>query len=785
MRAALRAVEESRAIDPVSPDSWLAEVPIRIRARQFSEALAAADRATAIAPSSAEALYLRGTVLHSRGESKGALSAYDRAITLQPGHTEALVSRAGLLLDLGKRAEAARDVAELLRSAPTEPRGRYLEALIAEFEGNSAAVKTALNEITSLLDPVPIEFLRYRPQILMLGGMSHYGLGQTEKAKPYFEAVQRQQPQGPASKLLAQIYIGEKNIDRAIESLEAYLKGQPRDAQAVQLLASAHMAQGRHARATQLMQEALRAQDLPALHTTLGMSLLGGGKYVDAVATLEGALRKDPRQIAAGVALANIYLQSGQPSKALPVAEALLKQKPKDPGLLNLVGSARAAAGNAAGARLAFEDAVKGDAAFMSPQVNLARLDIEARNYDAAGARLNTVLRAEDRNVDAMMELARVHELRGQNAEAQRWFEKADDHSGATTVSSGIALIDFHLRQRRPDAALEASRRIAGKAPDTVPVLVALARVALANGDTTGARANLTRAATAASYNPSLLVQIALLQLDAGHLAGAAYSAEKALSERPDFLPALALLTDIDVRQGDLAKAEQRARAVLARNPRTGVGHALLGDIAAARKQLPAAIESYRRAHQADQSTESLLRLFGALGGSDPAAALRLAEQWLKTRPRDFAVHRALGDAHARQGNLSEARASYEALLRLRSDDAEALNNLANLQLLQGDVPAAVRSAEQAMRLQPGTPHIIGTAGWAAFKAGQIDRSLQLLRDARLRDPNNPDTRFFLSNVLASVGRKTEAREELEVALRGGRDFASAKEAEKLLATLK
>lgn len=785
MRAALKAVEESRAIDGSSVDSWLAEVPIRIRARQLPEAMAAAERAVALSPASAEALYLRGTVLHTRGETKAALAAYDQALAAQAGHTEALVSRAGLLLDLGRRGDAARDVAKLLRGSPSEPRGRYLQALLAELDGNPTGVKAALNEITGLLDPVPIEFLRYRPQTLMLGGMAHYGLGQLEKARPYFEAVQRQQPQSAASKLLAQIYIGEKNIDRAIESLEAYLKGQPRDMQALQLLASAHMAQGRYARATQLMQDALRVQDAPSLHLTLGMSLLGGGKYVDAVAALETALRKDRSQVAAGTALTNIYLQSGQPAKALPVAEALLKQRPKDPGLLNLVGTARAATGNLAGARTAFEEATKADAAFTPPQINLARLEIDARAYDAAAARLTAVLRTEDRNIDAMLELARLHELRGQSADAQRWFEKADDHSSAGNFNAGIALIDFHLRHRRPDAAREASRRIAGKAPDAVPVLLTLARVALASGDTTGARANLSRAATAASYNPSVLVQIALLQLQAGHVAGAAYSADKALNERPDFLPALALMTDIDVRQGELVKAEQRARGIVAKQPRSGIGHALLGDIAMARKQLPAAVDHYRRAHQLDQSSESLLRLFGVLAGSDPPAALRVAEQWLKVNPRDAAVHRALGDAYARQNNLPAARASYLALLGLRPDDAEVLNNLANLQLLLGDVAAALKSADRALQLQPGTPHIIGTAGWAAFKAGQTDRSLQLLRDARLRDPNNPDTRYFLSSVLASVGRRNEAREELEVALRGGRDFASAKEAERLLATLK
>jgi len=38
--------------------------------------------------------------------------------------------------------------------------------------------------------------------------------------------------------------------------------------------------------------------------------------------------------------------------------------------------------------------------------------------------------------------------------------------------------------------------------------------------------------------------------------------------------------------------------------------------------------------------------------------------------------------------------------------------------------------------------------------------------------------------VLASTGRNTEAREELEAAMRGGEKFASAKDAEQLLRAL-
>ena len=74
-------------------------------------------------------------------------------------------------------------------------------------------------------------------------------LGEKAKAKPYLEALQRVQGATGASKLLAQIHLQEGSIERAISVLEAYLKIEPADGQAMTLLASSLMAQGRNARA--------------------------------------------------------------------------------------------------------------------------------------------------------------------------------------------------------------------------------------------------------------------------------------------------------------------------------------------------------------------------------------------------------------------------------------------------------------------------------------------------------------------------------------------------------
>jgi putative PEP-CTERM system TPR-repeat lipoprotein len=782
-RLALQLLEKSREVDPSSPDSWLAEAKLRIRQGQPREAQAAGDKALSLAPGQAMPLYVRGTVSHAQGDLKGALSFYDKALQASPEHVEALVSRAGLLLDLNRLADAARDVEALLKAEPNDARGFYLSALLAERNGRAADAKAALSRVTALLDPIPIEMLRYRPQLLMMGGLAHFSLGGTEKAKPYLEGVLRDQPGSPAAKVLARIHLQENNADRAIEALESYRRQHPRDAQATLLLASAHMAQGRHARAISLLQTAQQQDARPEFQQALGMAFMNSGQLQNALAELEAAYKRNPKSSATGTALAALYLQLGQPAKAVAVAEQLNKGAKEQPGLLFLLGKARLEAGDPKGARTALEAAAKADPRFLDPQVELAKIELQSGATAAAEARLSAALERDPKHVGLLSLIGQVMTRQGRLDDAQRWFEKADDHSGADVIDHGMRLVEFHLAQGQVDRAREAMKRVTAKAPDAPRVLVMQARIELAAGDPRSAKSLLSRASTAVSQDAGPLVAIAELQLAADDAAGAAHSAGKALKQAPQLVPAQVVLARADILQGNLTAAEQRARELTARLPKAGIGPSLLGEVAVARKQDAAATSAFRRAYELDNNQASLLQLFAHLARTQPADAVRTAEQWLKKHPQDLVVMRSLADAQARSADWPGARKSYETLLKSRADDAEVLNNLANVLLAQKD-PAALKTAERAYALKPAAAHIISTLGWAAHKAGQSDRALQLLRDARLRNPDSAETRYYLGAALAALGRNGEAKAELTAAVKSGRPFNGQKDAQALLNTL-
>lgn len=783
---ALKAIEEARAIDRDAPESWLAEVPLRLRARQLKEAALAADMALKLAPSSAEAQYQHGTVLHMRGDIAGATADYTKALSLDADHLESRLSRAAIHFDARRDAEANADIDAIRKRFPKEPRAAYLRALLAERNGDRVAAKAALGEVVALLDPVPIDFIKHRPQILLLAGLAHYGLEEFGKAKPFLELVLRGMPASPVSKLVARIAMQEKEPDRAIAVLEPYLRSSPSDSQALVQLAAAHIAKGRPGKASQLMQDALKAKEAPAYQTVLGIAMLRGGDPATAKDQLLAAFKKDPRQAQAGMTLVALLLKEGQPTQAATIAEQLLRQQPANSAFLTLAGVAKAEAGDYGVARRHFEAALAADAKLMTPRLGLARLDIASRSFESASRRLKAILKDDERNTEAMYDMAALQERLGKIDDAKLWLQRAAEASGKVDTQSNVALVELNLRARNLPAAMDAAKLLLAKQPEDVQALSTYAKVQLASGDIAGARQTLVSASRRAAFDTDQQTQVAAMQLTADDLAGAAYSLDKALSSQPDALTANGLMTEVDIRRKEFGKAEARAKRIVQLKPGLALGHQLLGDIAGARGQPAAALDAYRQAFKLQPASATALPLMRLLSSQDKTAELRTtAERWLKTNPNDMAVHRLLGDHFARHGDFAGARAIYEAAAKLPSRDAELLNNLANVHLQLGAFKAARDVAQQALTLAPNNPLVIDTLGWALHNAGESEAALQKLRDARLRAPNNPEIRYHLAVALAKGGKKGEARDELAVALRDNPHFESRNAAKALFDTLK
>lgn len=826
--AALRHIAAARALDSTHPASWLAEARLHLRSGQPEQAAAAADKALSLAATSATALATRADVALAMGNRAAALEMYGRAITAEPASPaahEARMVQAGLQLETSTdqplSPAAVNAIEQLAKTHPGDPRTKFLAALLAQRQGRAQDAQQALAAVAQTLLRVPPEALRNRPQLLMMGALAHLGLGETDNARVHLLAAQvTPASAAPASRLLALSYLADNNLERAITVLEAHLQKRPADQQALLMLAGTQLALGRHTKAINLLQDTLARQDSPAVRGMLAAGHTSTGGLLPAQTELALALKATPAHSGLLAASYALQLHSGQPAKAVLSAQTLVQREPHKAAWHHLLGVAHMRNSQPVAARTAFAAANGLDASFTAPRVALARLEASNGGMAAAQSLLQAVLTQQPQHADALFEMGRLSLQRQELAAAQDWFEKAQAAASSDNTQATLALLDLHLSQRRLPAAASVLRPLVQRQPDNLLVLLAQARLALANNDSAAARTLLTRATGLAGYEAGALVQVALLQLQATPLqqadaglsaspsasapvaaptataapagslqdphAGAQHALEKALADNPNLLAAQALMVDVELRQREFDRAQARVQQLLATHPRLALVQALQGDVALARGQLAPALAAYRRAQQMEPSAAHLLKVQRTLAQTDAAAANTLASQWLQQHPSDHAVRRALADGQARLGQYAAARVSYETIVQAVPGDAEALNNLAHVLLLLQDASAPA-VAEKALQAQPNAAHIMATAGWANVMAGKTERGMNWLRDARLRDPDNGDARYFMAAAMARQGRTAEARTEARAALDGvarGRPMVHAADAQRLLESL-
>jgi putative PEP-CTERM system TPR-repeat lipoprotein len=766
-KSALRAFQDAAVLDPGNVPALLAQADLLAAQGKRAEANSFLDRALSLTPDSAYAWRVKAGILLTGGDNQAALAAYSKAIALDPHSAEARVGRASLLIGLGRDSEAATDIEQLRRESPREPRGIYLRAVLLGRKGDDAGARAALQQVAEAIDPVPRPLLKHQASpLLMIGGLAHYSLGEAEKARSYFQDYVTVVPNNAAArKLLGSILLSRGDIVGAISTLELAQRLAPSDPQVLSLLAVAHMAQGEYRVANRFLEQALQsASGDPDVHATLGFSLLGIGQRDLALGHLRQAFAKDPTQYRVGAALALLYLRQGQPKEAVTVAEAVAQRGPSNPFVLNLLGVAKAAAGDRAGARAAYLKTIEADQAFVSAELNLAKLDDLDGNHAAARERFLTVLKSRPKDVQVMYGLAQIEVNSGRPAEAVRWLQKAHELNRRDSRVT-LQLVQLQVASRNADAALVAARETQAALPDNLDALAALGIAYAALGNAVRARTTFNRMEVLASSDSEWQTRIANYQASIGNLQAAQRCLGKALTAQPDYMPAQIRLTEVEVQTGQLAQAEQRARAIASRYPDWALGRRLLADVAMGKKNYPEAIAGYRAALTMEPSTEGAIRLSNAyVQMGNPAQAVEQLESWVRARPDDVVAMHALAEGSLRAGNLNSARSWYEQVLKVAGAQPSVLNNLANVLAKQGD-PKALSYAEQAYAAAPNDAAVLDTLGWVLVQQGQLRGGLRYLREARLRNPKSHEIRYHLAVVLSRTGHPDEARAELEPAI--------------------
>ena len=762
---AMQSFDQARSIDPRSPTPLVAEVFMLLQAGKIEQAKVKAEKALELAPKNPAAWSARGSVLHATLDTAGALAAYNKAIELNPNYVDARISRAALLIDLKRDADAAKDLDTVRPLAPDEPRAAYLRAVVAGIKGDSVAANDALKEVVSAIDPLPVDWLARREQLLMTAALAHYSLGNFLKSREYLDTVlSRNASNIPAKKLMAAIFYQNKDYSRAESQLQALMRLTPDDPQVLHLQGLVNMAQKRYAKAADFLERAASKSGSADMNRSLGMTQLQLGKTDQGLSSLEKAFSANPGDIQSGMALAATYARQGKKDRALKITETMVKRNPDNLVALNFLGALKGASGDKQDARTVYLQVLARDSDFIPAILNLVRIDVSEKRYDDARKRLDATLKKHHDDYQVSYEYAQLELRAGKPSEAIRHLTKAVSVQRQDSRPA-MMLIDVHLSQRQADQALAAAKAAATQFPSNLLVQLALARAYLANNDVANARNALSGATRLADYDPDAQVAVARLQMAAGNPDGASYNIYKALQGNPDSLAALILAVQVEIQRGDLSKADAALKMLSGKYPNAVETIRSGAELAAARGRIDEAIAAYRKILAREENSANAIKLAELyLTVNEAPKAVAILEARARSHPDDVRAQNALAETQFRAGQLQAARQTYQRMVTANPDDTTLLNNYANL-LSQMNDPSAQEFAERTLKLAPNHPAYADTLGWILVGKGQHDAALRYLREARLRAPENGEIRFHLAYALTKVGRLDEARQELQVVL--------------------
>jgi putative PEP-CTERM system TPR-repeat lipoprotein len=480
----------------------------------------------------------------------------------------------------------------------------------------------------------------------------------------------------------AELAFNAKDYKTAAERIAPVVQALPNNALALQLAGAAEFRLGHLAQAENYLGSALRlVPELPIAQRILAQVYLRTGQPDKALAILKTQLGNKPGPGTLQLA-AEAYLQSGDAKRAEEMYQQAAKLKPDDPRIrtvlaLNDFGKGRTEAAIDELERISADDSgALADLALVSAFLRKKEVDKALKAIDALQKK------QPDQPLAPMLR-GRVLVLKKDVEGARAQFRQALSlDKQYFPAAAGLAALD--MASNKPDEARKHFDELLKNDPTSVAAKEALALLLRRSGNTGDEVAKLLADAVKQAPSDSraqlALINFHLERRDSKQAVLAAQDAAQALGDQPDVLMALgrAYLAANDTQQAvstfnRLAQAQPKSP-----QPYLGLADANLAlkDRRAASRNLKQALELEPRLLQARRGLVGL-----ALADDRPAEALDIARAVQKDLPNDAVGHVLEGDVETHRKNLKGALAAYQQGLHKDNNAQEAAVRVHNAML--------------------------------------------------------------------------------------------------------
>lgn len=374
-----------------------------------------------------------------------------------------------------------------------------------------------------------------------------------------------------------------------------------------------------------------------------------------------------------------------------------------------------------------------------APRVRLAAVAWARGTLDVAERRLGEALTIEPNQIDALLTLAWIQTAEGRNAEARASFRQAFDRAEGS-LEVGAAFTRFLMATGATADALE-----------LVDDLVA----AQGGDDALGGLIELERLVKRHDRALALLAQRSAATSDAQTRARLELARAELLEDQGKKDEALAVLRAVPAEAAVAGTARLRAAGLLRDAGRTAEALALLAELA------KADADDLRR-------DVAVARALTHEKAGDLNAAVKILDEALASSDQDVRLTVSKAALIERHGRWQEALTMVQRLLDKGLGGAEALNFWGFVAVDHGhEIERGKRRIRAALALEPGSGAIIDSLGWAHFRLGELVPAARFLEQAGRLEPEDPEILGHLAELYAHRGDTARARGALDRALLG------------------
>ncbi|MDN2700743.1 PEP-CTERM system TPR-repeat protein PrsT [Janthinobacterium sp. SUN100] len=458
-----------------------------------------------------------------------------------------------------------------------------------------------------------------------------------------------------------------------------------------------------------------------------GDALLALGRQDEARAVYARLLEAHPDQLEALLGLARLAaLQQQVPAAELLLAQAL-KGAPANLDALRLQGDLLRLQGKNGAARLAYMQILKIKPDNTQAHIDLANLDILENRYLEAAAQLATARKTAPNSLGLLQTQA---------------------------------LLDF--REGKHKAALQGLQLVLKAAPDHMPSILLAGAVQLALGSPPQAESYLRRFLAVYPRHLYAVKMMASIELMRNKTDAAIDLLQPMLAAFPEDVELLSLAGEahLRARQYDKATAYFEQASILA--PDTAKLHAALGISRLGQGENGRAINELERASMLDKSTPQagtmlVMTLLRNKQNDKALASVKMMEQQQKgTNPLLLNLK---GGVYLALHDLPAARASFEQALGMDPVYLPALNNLAQIDLVEKKPEQARQRFERALAKAPKNADLCAALAKLAASQGKTDEARRWLERAHRDNPDAVAPALLLSNFYLKTGAPDKALE--------------------------